>query len=70
MAKIKESKKLPVSSNVNLTIKIDKDTRRKIRVLAAEKDTTISGLISELLNEISERMDARKGKEANRRSDE
>jgi hypothetical protein len=60
MAKTKESNKRSASPKINLTIKIDKDTRRKIRILAAEKNMSISGLISEILSEISDRADVRK----------
>ena len=33
----------------NITLKLDRDLLRKIRVLAAEKDTSVSGLLAEQL---------------------
>ena len=53
MSKTKELQKLSTSSKVNLTIKIDKALLRKIRVLAAEKDTSISALVAEAIEQTS-----------------
>jgi predicted transcriptional regulator len=53
MAKTKELEKQAVSTKVNLTIKIDKDLLRKIRILAAEKDTSISALVADAIEEKS-----------------
>ena len=53
MAKTKETEKLPASTKVNLTIKIDKDLLRKIRIIAAEKDTSISALVAEAFEQTS-----------------
>jgi hypothetical protein len=33
----------------NITLKLDRDLLRKVRVLAAEKDTSVSGLLAEQL---------------------
>jgi hypothetical protein len=33
----------------NITLKLDRDLLRKIRVLAAEKDTSVSGFLAEQL---------------------
>ena len=46
-----ERKTAPVK--VNLTIKIDKDLLRKIRILAAEQDTSISALVAEAIEHTS-----------------
>jgi hypothetical protein len=52
-AKAKELEKQRVSTKVNLTIKIDKALLRKIRILAAEKDTSISALVADVIEEKS-----------------
>ena len=33
----------------NITLKLDKDLLRRVRVLAAERDTSVSGLLTEQL---------------------
>ena len=33
----------------NITLKLDKDLLRRVRVLAAERDTSVSGLVAEQL---------------------
>ena len=33
----------------NITLKLDRDLLRKVKVLAAEKDTSVSGLLAEQL---------------------
>ena len=33
----------------NITLKLDRDLLRKVRILAAEKDTSVSGLLAEQL---------------------
>jgi hypothetical protein len=53
MAKTKELEMQPASSKVNLTIKIDKALLRKIRILAAEKDTSISALVADAIEQRS-----------------
>jgi hypothetical protein len=53
MAKARESEKQAASTKVNLTIKIDKDLLRKIRIIAAEEDTSISAIVAEVFNEKS-----------------
>jgi predicted transcriptional regulator len=53
MAKTKETEKHPASTKVNVTIKIDKDLLRKIRIIAAEKDTSISALVAEVFEQTS-----------------
>jgi predicted transcriptional regulator len=53
VAKARELEKRPSSAKVNLTIKIDRDLLRKIRVLAAEKDTSISALVAEAIEQQS-----------------
>lgn len=53
VAKAKELEKKPPTTKVNLTIKIDKDLLRKIRIIAAEKDTSISALVAEAIEQTS-----------------
>jgi predicted transcriptional regulator len=54
MAKTKALEKQPAASTkVNLTIKIDKALLRKIRILAAEKDTSISALVADAIEQQS-----------------
>jgi hypothetical protein len=53
MAKTKELEKHAASTKVNLTIKIGKDVLRKMRILAAERDTSVSGLVADIINEKS-----------------
>lgn len=36
----------------NITLKVDKDLLRKARILAAEKDTSVSALVAEQLEKI------------------
>jgi hypothetical protein len=45
--------KNPAPVKVNLTIKIDKDLLRKIRILAAEKGTSISALVTDTFDQQS-----------------
>jgi predicted transcriptional regulator len=54
MAKTKELQK-QASTKVNLTIKIDKALLRKMRIIAAEKGTSISALVVDAINEQSTR---------------
>jgi hypothetical protein len=51
MAKTKQFDKELAEGKVNLTIKIDKDLIRKIRVVAAEEGVSISGIFSEFIQE-------------------
>lgn len=53
MAKTKDPEKQAAPTKVNLTIKIDKDLLRKIRIIAAEKDTSISALLTEVMEQAS-----------------
>lgn len=53
MAKTKEPKKHAPSTKVNVTIKLDKDLLRKIRILAAERDTSISALVADAIEKQS-----------------
>ena len=53
MTKTKEPEKQAASNKVNLTLKIGRDVLRKLRILAAEKDTSISSLVSDIINEKS-----------------
>jgi hypothetical protein len=53
MAKTKKLEEQAASIKVNVTLKIGKDILRKMRILAAEKDTSMSGLIAEIINEKS-----------------
>jgi predicted transcriptional regulator len=43
--------KSPVSTKVNITLKLDKDLIRKVRVLAAEQGTSVSALLAAKLEE-------------------
>jgi hypothetical protein len=53
------------SSKVNLTLKLDKDLVHKVRVLAAEKGTSVSALLaSKLEEELSRRAEYEKAKES------
>jgi predicted transcriptional regulator len=52
-------------SKVNITLKLDKDLVRKVRVLAAEKGTSVSALLaSKLEEELSRRAAYEKAKES------
>jgi predicted transcriptional regulator len=53
VTKAKELEKKSPTTKVNLTIKIDKDLLRKIRIIAAEKDTSISALVAEAIEQTS-----------------
>ena len=53
MAKTKNSENRTASNKVNLTIKIDRDLLRKIRVIAAEEGTSISALVADIIKEKS-----------------
>jgi hypothetical protein len=53
MAKAKTLDERSSKNRVNVTIKIDKDLLRKIRVIAAEEGTSISGLVTEAFEERS-----------------
>jgi hypothetical protein len=60
MAKTKDFEKHSTSTEkkstpakVNLTIKIDKDLLRKIRILAAEKGTSISAMVTDAFDQQS-----------------
>jgi hypothetical protein len=70
MAKAKKTNRQPTPSKIKLTIKVDKEIRRKLRILAAEKDISISAFIEEIFNEIPHKAEAAKREEAHRRSDE
>jgi predicted transcriptional regulator len=48
----------------NITLKLDKDLLREIKILAAQEDRSISGLVTETLEELIRR---RKGYEAARK---
>ncbi len=43
--------------NQNLTVTLDRDLVRKLRILAARRDTSISGLLREELKRLVERSD-------------
>lgn len=45
------SESKPASAKVNITLKLDKDLIRKIRVLAAEQGTSVSALLAGRLEE-------------------
>jgi hypothetical protein len=51
MARTRELNKRIDSGKVNLTVKIDKDLLRKIRVVAAEQGRSISALVSDFILE-------------------
>ena len=53
MAKTKNSENRTASNKVNLTINIDRDLLRKIRVIAAEEGTSISALVADIITEKS-----------------
>jgi hypothetical protein len=53
MAKAKALDKRSSKNKVNVTVKIDKDLLRKIRIIAAEEGTSISGLVTEIFEERS-----------------
>jgi predicted transcriptional regulator len=53
MAKTRQLEKQPASTKVNLTIKIEKDLLRKIRIIAAEKDTSISAIVADAIEQQS-----------------
>lgn len=53
VAKTRELGKQPASTKVNLTIKIEKDLLRKIRIIAAEKDTSISSIVADAIEQQS-----------------
>ncbi len=40
------------TTKTNVTLKLDRDLVRKVRVLAAEKDTSISALLAEQLEKV------------------
>jgi predicted transcriptional regulator len=48
---IKSQSVKPTSAKVNLTLKLNKELVRKVRVLAAEKGTSVSALLAEKLEE-------------------
>jgi predicted transcriptional regulator len=52
MAKTK-SPENTASTKINVTIKLDKDLLRKTRILAAEKDTSISAVVADALKQQS-----------------
>ena len=55
--------KSPASSKRNITLKLDRDLLREIRILAAEEDTSISELIAaKFRQEISEKKGGQKAK--------
>jgi predicted HicB family RNase H-like nuclease len=60
MAKAKKTNRQPTPSKIKLTIKVDKEIRRKLRILAAEKDISISAFIEEIFNEIPHKAEATK----------
>jgi len=53
MPKSKELESRTPPTKVNLTIKIDKDLLRKIRVIAAEEGTSISALVAKAIEQKS-----------------
>lgn len=55
--------KTPASSKRNITLKLDRDLLRQIRILAAEEDTSISALISARLREV---IDLKKGRDVSK----
>jgi predicted transcriptional regulator len=55
MAKTKEVSKQPATTKVNVTVKIDKDLLRKVRIIAAEEGTSISAIVAAAIEEKSTR---------------
>jgi predicted transcriptional regulator len=53
MAKTKELENQAPSTKVNVTIKLEKDLLRKIRILAAERATSISALVADAIEKQS-----------------
>jgi metal-responsive CopG/Arc/MetJ family transcriptional regulator len=49
MTKTEESNKEPKSTKVNVTVKIEKDLLRKIRIIAAEEGTSISAIVADAI---------------------
>jgi ribosomal protein S3 len=45
------------STKVNLTVKLDKHVAKQIRILAAQRGTSISKLVAELIREKAEKRD-------------
>jgi ribosomal protein S3 len=45
------------STKVNLTVKVDKQVAKQIRILAAQQGTSISKLVAELIRERAEKRD-------------
>jgi hypothetical protein len=55
MAKSKALTSQPSSTKVNVTVKIEKDLLRKIRIIAAEEGTSISAIVTDAIEEKSTR---------------
>lgn len=47
-----KTKEAPPKQKANITLKLDRDLLREVRILAAEKDTSISALLTVHLREI------------------
>jgi len=47
-----KSKELKAKQKTNVTLKLDRDLLREVRIMAAEKDTSISALLAGHLQEI------------------
>ena len=47
-----KSKELKAKQKTNVTLKLDRDLLREVRIMAAEKDTSISALLTVHLQEI------------------
>jgi len=47
-----KTKEAPAKQKANITLKLDRDLLREVRILAAEKDTSISALLTVHLREI------------------
>ena len=47
----------PPNSTTNLTVKITKETARKARVIAAERDTSVSALVTSLIEDLARQRD-------------
>lgn len=61
---MKTKSKPPASSKTNITLKLDRDLLREIRILAAEEDTSISELVAmKLRDEINSKKGNDKAKQ-------
>ncbi len=49
----------------NITLSVDKEVIKKVRRIALEKDTTLTALVREYLNQMADSVDARQLQDAN-----